>query len=132
MKRTIFWAGLGAALVLSGTAQALEAVEHEAGIGLAIKAAHYLAANGPEKLAAALGDAGGPFRSGHLHVFVRDASPTRMADATGAANWVSTADIAALGDCGWLRRERQGAGAARPEAIWAYVVRVGRYAVVVE
>jgi cytochrome c len=109
---------------------------------MAIKAADFLKANGPEKAFAAFDAQGGPFHDRDLYVFVQNDAGIVQAHGANAAligkNLMNIKDvdgkpfvqqIVAVKDTGWVDYKWQDPQTQMVEPKTSYVIRVGEYVI---
>lgn len=137
---TILFLGFG--LAFGHTAMAAGQATPDEAKALALKAADFLKANGPEKSWTAFNSAGGDFHDRDLYVFAQDNSCNVMAHGASAAlvgkNLCSLKDvdgktfskeISEVKDQAWVDYKWQNPTSKAVEPKTAYVVRVGDYVV---
>jgi len=109
---------------------------------MAIKAADYLKANGPEKSFAAFQEKGGPFHDRDLYVFVEDSKGTMVSHGTNPGligksmlplrdvdGKAFNVEMQAVTDTGWVEYKWQNPQTKAVEPKKAYIVRVDEYIV---
>jgi cytochrome c len=134
---------LAASIGLCGTlAQASDHATPDEAKAMAIKAAEYWKANGPDKACATFQDKSGPFRDRELYVTVQDSKGVMVCHATNPGlmgkSMLDLVDvdgkpfnreIQAIKDSGWIEYKWKNPVSNAVEEKTAYEVRVGDYIV---
>lgn len=143
MKKLLVYLSFAIAVLVGQNASADERASLDEAKAMAMKAAEYMTANGPEQAIAAFNDPAGGFRDRDLYVVVHDDDATLLAhpveglrgksmvnirDVDGKAFGV---EIASVQDEGWVEYKYQNPQTKKVEQKATYVVRVGEYTVAV-
>jgi cytochrome c len=130
------------AVAFGPSARAADHATPDEAKAMAIKAADFLKANGPEKAFAAFDAQGGPFHDRDLYVFVQNDAGIVQAHGANAAligkNLMNIKDvdgkpfvqqIVAVKDTGWVDYKWQDPQTQMVEPKTSYVIRVGEYVI---
>jgi cytochrome c len=142
MKRLLPLLLLGIALLLPPSARAAGQATPDEAEAMAIKAAEYLKANGPEKSFAEFDAKDGPWHDRDLYVTVQDSKGVMMAHGTNPGligkSLIDLKDVdgkpfehevVAVTDVGWVEFKWQNPLTKAVEPKRQYTVRVGEYLV---
>lgn len=142
MKQFLPWVALGSALLLAPGANAAGQATPDEAKAMAIKAAEYLKANGPDKAFVEFDAKDSTWHDRDMYVIVQDSKGIMVAHGTNAGligkNVLELKDVdgkpfnhdtQAIKDAGWINFKWQNPTTKAVEAKTQYIVRVGDYLV---